>query len=102
MNWTDPQGANWASYASTPDEKRRDTITWHRFAELAKELPDVVQETEAVYAFDEEGGYSPPWYEDLTRNVRVGFPHFLILAHCPLLVILAGRVILLFLRYISI
>lgn len=36
-----------------------------------KEIPDIVQETEAVYAFDEEGGYSPPWYKDLTRNVSL-------------------------------
>lgn len=32
-------------------------------------MPDIVTRTEAVYAFHEEGDYTPPWYKDLAFNV---------------------------------
>jgi len=37
-------------------------------------MPDIVTRTEAVYAFHDEGDYTPPWYKDLAFNVSC-HPH---------------------------
>ena len=64
-------GANWASYATNEDERRRDTITFERFAKLSERYPDLVQKMPFVYVWNEEGSYEEQWYKDLVYNVSV-------------------------------
>lgn len=68
-------GANWSSFAATDDEKRRDTVTFEGFAKLAKSHPSIVKKAPFVYVWDEDGGYSKPWYKDLVYNVSAAGGH---------------------------
>jgi hypothetical protein len=66
------QGANWASFASNPTERRRDITTFRRLASLAAEHPDLVRRTPFVYVWN-EGEYDGPWYNDVVYDVSRGF-----------------------------
>ncbi|WVR08322.1 hypothetical protein IAU60_005375 [Kwoniella sp. DSM 27419] len=68
-------GANWHSFALNEGERRRDEITFHGFARLAKEIPHLVERIK----FDEyfvnkaepgTGGDQDPWYKDLMFDWR--------------------------------
>jgi hypothetical protein len=65
------QGANWSSFAANPAEQRRDTITFEKFAELAHTHPEIVQRRKFCYIWDEDAGYSKPWYRELVGEVRL-------------------------------
>jgi hypothetical protein len=51
-------------------EQRRDEYSFHRFAKLAEEYPELVTRTPYVYCWNKEGGYPDPWYRDLVFDVR--------------------------------
>lgn len=66
------QGANWISFAGKDEaQRRRDSLTYRKFQELSKELPE---ETLAFMPFScfhsKENDFDEYWFGDLCGGVR--------------------------------
>lgn len=69
--WASPwAGANWSSFAQTPAEQRRDTDTFELFGRLARSHPEIVVKREFKYIWNQDAGYSSPWYRDVVGDFR--------------------------------
>lgn len=69
--WASPwAGANWSSFASTPAERKRDTLTFSHFEQLAKSHPEIVVKRPFKYVWNADAGFSSPWYRDVVGEFR--------------------------------
>lgn len=66
------QGANWAFLAVTEGDRRRDATTFRRFAQLAKDHPDIFRRAETKYVWNKPG-YQEAENSNVVFNVSLAF-----------------------------